>query len=203
MNVTKRYKGSISDMLNAMKDALVDSSRINSSTQTVSASTVYEDVDGIFTFPGGHVDEEELREYWTNNRHDDPVLDHYDSFEDWMKDTRVNLLEVSDYDDFDDDTDDSLDMDTVVYGNLTLDKYLEEAISKFRAKVSREVDSFTDPRVRDDSIVFSVTYSNTIMEYIVPIHDFKIEEGQWISPEEAGSYMFDSVMLDIDNGKFD
>ena len=52
----------------------------------------YEDVGGGFGEPGKVISVADMKQYWNENRDDDPVLSEFRSFEEWFENTRDNFL---------------------------------------------------------------------------------------------------------------
>lgn len=81
----------IHEMLNAFEDKLEE---VGGSTQVQAAyDPEYKDVGGGFGEPGAVYKYSEIKQYWDEDHDSDPVLQEYDSFEDWWNDTRENYLQ--------------------------------------------------------------------------------------------------------------
>lgn len=93
---------STADMLNAFEDKLAEFG-IESSTEIKGSEDVeiygedyhekYEDVGGGFGDTGKVYSLAEIKEYWNENRHGDPLLEVFDSFDRWWRNTRDNFME--------------------------------------------------------------------------------------------------------------
>lgn len=53
----------------------------------VKGATYYVDTQGMLGEPGQQYDYDQLWEIWDDNHEDDPVMDEYDSFDYWLRDT--------------------------------------------------------------------------------------------------------------------
>lgn len=55
-------------------------------------NTLYTDIEGVFGEPGVTVSLGEMKEYWNEEKDNDPVLSDYSSYDEWFEDT-IQLLE--------------------------------------------------------------------------------------------------------------
>lgn len=74
------------------KSKIVESA--GSSNVKISANdydTLYTDISGVFGEPGVTISLGEMKEYWNEEKDNDPVLSDYDSYDEWWADTEQNL----------------------------------------------------------------------------------------------------------------
>lgn len=63
--------------------------------RTIAASQKFVDNNGIFGQPGEVITDSDMRSYWDNNNSDDPVLQEYETFEDWRSDSISQMTPVN------------------------------------------------------------------------------------------------------------
>lgn len=90
----KTYKDLRKDISNYFYDiteyAELDES-LNEATE-MNEDKTYIDAHGGFGEPGEKITFTEIKKYWDDNSDTDPILQDYDSFEDWFKETKQNYL---------------------------------------------------------------------------------------------------------------
>lgn len=80
----EEYKGA-KELYRKFKKGLLSSKKAN--RKPIKASTMYEDVDGIFDDVGSKMSREQLEDLYHDLHDDDPVVQAYDTFEAWLKDS--------------------------------------------------------------------------------------------------------------------
>lgn len=184
MKVIKASRGSAADMLDAMKSALNDagvSASVNASNR------VFDDTNGIFTFPGGTVEESELKEYWDNNYDDDPVLQHYDNYDEWLKDTASNMIEIFDEEDGVVESAAEVAADT--------NDYIDKLIEGIKSDLDLEFNDVTCKKGKN-SLLVTCTYNDLQIDLDVPYEDLFMMEDKL---NQDISYVVNSAIEELEN----
>ena len=102
-------KGSLSQMLHAFEDKLEDLQGNDIESSTDILGTMYEDLDGsVLGEIGSQASYEELKSLYERLHDDDPIVNQYDTFEDWLDDTESSgyLRKIGSSFDYPDDLED-------------------------------------------------------------------------------------------------
>lgn len=83
-------------MSESIKEGLFGKKKNNKSSKNeateMNEDKTYIDAHGGFGEPGAKITFTEIKKYWDDNSDTDPILQDYDSFEDWFKETKQNYL---------------------------------------------------------------------------------------------------------------
>lgn len=184
MKVIKASRGSAADMLDAMESALNDA---GVSASVNASSRVFDDTSGIFTFPGGTVEESELREYWDSNYNDDPVLQQYENYDEWLNDTVSNMIEI-----FDEERDVVESAEGVPSDN---DEYLDKLIEGIKSDLYLEFNNVICEKGKT-SLLVKCTYNDLQLDLDVPYEDLFMMDDKL---NQDISYVVNSAIEELEN----
>lgn len=185
MRVIKASKGSAMDMLDAMKDALNDAG-VSASSSVKASGRVFHDTSGIFGYPGSTIEESELREYWESNYDDDPILQQYESYDEWLKDSGCKMNEI-----FDEGEEDVIESAYKVIDEDYLNKLIEGIESSLYLE-------FNDVKFEkgQNSLVVRCTYNDLQIDLDVPYEDLFMTEDKL---QQDINYVANSAIEELEN----
>ena len=182
-----KQKGSPEDFARAIKNRISMLSGINSSETVMSScDECFKDVNGLFGDVGEILTIAQMREYWEENKDDDPVLMEYRNYKEWLKDTLDNMESVDDIE----------SNEAIMSANdATYDeRYLHTLIGDIQSEIEHEVETIEFDQ-DDNNLYMTVVYMDTVKEYKIPFDDLSFE---FDTIEDDVEYIANTLRADLD-----
>lgn len=144
--------------------------------KVVSASETYSDPNGVLGDPDGKYTSEDLRKIYDESKGSDPVIDQYNSYDEWLADTKQFLHPV-----------------TAASEDENRDGYIKRLMGDLDEELSEEVDSM-EWSTDDANVIVTVSVGDDIHEYTVPFADLQFD---WDDIPTDVDYILDEIGADI------
>ena len=183
-------RGTAEQMLQAFENKINELGGTSIEESTSVEAARYIDTQGVFGEPGSSVTEEELREYWDNEKDNDPVLQEYDSCDTWVRET-LGWMEIADSvdscnmncctdngelygADIDDEESDEVLGAIDPSDEESMGQYAEAVIDAVKEAFNESVDS-VEGRHEGAYIYITVANEGQVDEYEVPLSDLSCD----------------------------